>query len=150
MTYDSPPPAFRALSPAECNELLARHNVGRMAFSFHDRVDIQPIHYVFADGALYCRTSPGGKLTTLAHNRWVAFEVDEIEDVFNWQSVVVHGTFEELENSGVPERISLYKRAVDLMKTVVPHTFEEGDPVEFRTVLFRIVVREVSGRASSS
>lgn len=147
---DTNVPVFRVLSADECKNLLDRHNVGRIAFSFHDRVDIQPIHYVFGDGALYCRTSPGGKLTTIAHNRWVAFEVDEIRDVFNWQSVVVHGTFDEIEDEGTPERISLFKRAVDLMKTVVPLTFEESDPVEFRTVLFRIVVREVTGRASSS
>ena len=149
MSSDANQPVFRLLSDVECNDLISRHNVGRIAFSFHDRVDIQPIHYVFSDGALYCRTSPGGKLTTLAHNRWVAFEVDEIRDVFNWQSVVVHGTFDELQSEGSAERAALYKRAIELMKMVVPHTFEDADPVGFRTVLFRIVIREISGRASS-
>lgn len=56
-----------------------RNRVGRLAFSFRDRVDIEPLHYVFRGGWLYGRPSPGSKLQTLRHNPWVAFEVDEID-----------------------------------------------------------------------
>ena len=31
------PPIFRELTDSECRALLARHNVGRIAFSFHAR-----------------------------------------------------------------------------------------------------------------
>ena len=72
-------PVFRALERRECEAVLARNRVGRLAFSFHDRVDIEPIHYVYADGVLYGRTAPGSKLTTIEHHRWVAFEVDDVE-----------------------------------------------------------------------
>lgn len=72
-------PTFRPLDRPEMEALLARNHVGRLAFSFHDRVDIEPIHYVYADGVLYARTSPGHKLTTLAHHRWVALEADEVD-----------------------------------------------------------------------
>jgi len=71
--------------------LLSRNHVGRIAFSMHDRVDIQPIHYVYSDGWLYGRTSHGAKFATLMKNRWVAFEVDEVTTLFDWTSAVVHG-----------------------------------------------------------
>ena len=61
-------PTFRELTDEECRALLARHNVGRIAYSFHDRVDIQPIHYQVSGAWLYGRTSRGGKFMTLAHN----------------------------------------------------------------------------------
>jgi hypothetical protein len=34
------PPVFRQLSRDECEQILGRNQVGRIAFSFHDRVDI--------------------------------------------------------------------------------------------------------------
>ena len=52
-------PTFRDLDAVEMVDLLARNHVGRLAYSFHDRVDIEPIHYVYADGAFYLRTEPG-------------------------------------------------------------------------------------------
>jgi hypothetical protein len=50
--------------------------VGRIAFSIHDRVDIEPLLYVFVHGWIYGRTQPGRKIEVLSHHRWVAVEVD--------------------------------------------------------------------------
>ena len=90
-------PIFRELSGKEMETLISRNHVGRIAFSFHDTVDIRPIHYSAARGWLFGRTSPGDKLVTLRHNQWVAFEVDEITGPFDWESVVIRGTFYRLK-----------------------------------------------------
>src|SRR5690349_15736001 len=82
-------PTFRELPRDECDALLARNHVGRVAFSFHDRVDLEPVHYVYAEGWIHGRTAPGAKVAVLRHHPWVAFEVDEVEGLFDWQSVVV-------------------------------------------------------------
>jgi uncharacterized protein len=93
-------PTFSELPPRDCVELLRRSHVGRIAFAFHDRVDIEPISYVYSEDWLYGRTSPGTKLVTVQHHPWVAFEVDEIEGRFDWRSVVVHGAMYLLEPDG--------------------------------------------------
>ena len=90
-------PTFRDLTSDESRKMLERHNVGRIAFAFHDRVDIQPIHYVFKDNWLYGRTGRGHKFGTVAHNPWCAFEVDEVRGLFDWDSVVVKGQIELLD-----------------------------------------------------
>ena len=77
----------------DAEKLLKRICVGRLAFAFHDRVDIIPIHYVYSAPWIYGRTSRGAKLLTLEHNPWCAFEVDEIRGPFDWQSVIVKGPF---------------------------------------------------------
>ena len=142
-------PRFDDLSRDECLALLARQHVGRLAFAFKDHVDIQPIHYVYEDGFLYGRTSEGAKLDTIAHNRWVALEADEVRGVFEWRSVVVRGAFYRLELDGAsPEASRLAQHAVALLGAVVPETLRPGDPVGFRTVLFRVAVDEISGRAA--
>jgi uncharacterized protein len=138
------------LTHAECETLLSRHHVGRLAFSFHDRVDIQPIHYVYSDGLLFGRTSEGAKLVTLEHNRWLAFEVDEIRGLFDWESVVVQGRFERLGAERTKSDSDAAERAVERLRTLVPDTFAKDDPVSFRTVLFQIHVLEMTGRAAST
>jgi nitroimidazol reductase NimA-like FMN-containing flavoprotein (pyridoxamine 5'-phosphate oxidase superfamily) len=84
---------FREMPRDEIESMLLRNRVGRLAFSLHDRVDIQPIHYIYERGWLYGRTSEGDKITALKHDQWVAFELDEVTDLFDWRSIVIHGSF---------------------------------------------------------
>jgi len=143
-THPPPVPTFRELSGEECRALLDRNHVGRLAFSFRDRVDIQPIHYVHDDGWLYGRTSEGEKLLTLEHNRWMAFEVDEVAGPFDWRSVVGQGTFYRLDVDSADPAVAAH--AVALLRSIAPSTLSTHDPTPHRTVLFRIALHEVSGR----
>ena len=146
----TPIPVFRNLSQPECEALLARNHVGRAAYTFHDRVDIQPVTYVYADGWLYGRTEPGEKVETLRHHRWIAFEVDEVEGPFDWRSVVVHGAMYLPDPDGSPADRQAYSLALNAIRTLVPQALEEKDPTPWRHVLFRIHVDEVTGRAAST
>lgn len=143
-------PEFREMDRAECEALLGRNNVGRLAFTFHDRVDIEPIHFVFADGVIYGRTGPGTKLETLAHHPWVAFEVDEVQDLFRWRSVVVHGTFYQVERGRGALSEEGYTHAVRVLQRLLPETFTSADPVPDRTVVFRIPADQITGRAAGT
>lgn len=140
-------PLFTTLSDGESLKLLRRNKIGRIAYSLHDRVEIVPLHYVLRDNWIYGRTSPGGKLETLRHNQWIAFEVDEIDSLFEWRSVVVHGQFYHLQ-PGFPQHAK-WEEALEMVRTIVPETFTEEDPVEHRTELFRIWIGEVSGRMAA-
>jgi nitroimidazol reductase NimA-like FMN-containing flavoprotein (pyridoxamine 5'-phosphate oxidase superfamily) len=141
---------FRDLERDEVEQILLRNNVGRLAFSFHDRVDIQPVHYVYERGWLYGRTSEGDKIMALTHNQWVAFEVDEVRDVFDWTSIVVHGSFWILHPRGSPHAEELWVKAAELVSKIVPGSLTEIDPVSFRQTLFRIAVSDVRGREAST
>lgn len=143
-------PTFRALSREQCEALLGRNNVGRLAFTFHDRVDIEPVHYVYADGWLHGRTSPGTKVATLLHHPWVAFEIDEVQGLFDWQSVIVHGVVYIPDIDGAPSDRAAYSATLALIRELVPEALNQDDPTPARQVLFRIHVDEITGRASSS
>jgi nitroimidazol reductase NimA-like FMN-containing flavoprotein (pyridoxamine 5'-phosphate oxidase superfamily) len=133
-----------------CHALLQRHHVERMAYCFHDRVDIAPIHYVFSDNWLFARTSYGHKMDVVAHAPWVAFEVDEIEDVFDWRSVVVHGTAYLMEREGSPIDAEHWARGIALLREIVPEAGTDDDPVAFRKLVFGIFVHTVTGRVSTT
>jgi uncharacterized protein len=143
-------PTFSELDPAACHVLLERNHVGRLAFSHGGRVDVQPVHYVLRDGWIYGRTSLGEKLQFLAHNWSVAFEVDEIHALFEWRSVVVHGGFYMLSPNGAPMEASRWQKALEALRSLVPETLTDNDPVPFRNKLFGIAVQSVTGREATT
>jgi hypothetical protein len=143
-------PRITEMTLEACRALLKRHHVGRMAYCLHDRVDIAPIHYVYADEWLFARTSHGHKMATLAHAPWVAFEVDEIDDVFDWHSVVVHGTVHTMEREGSPGDADHWARGIQLLREIVPETGTTDDPVPFRELVFGIFLDTVTGRVSTT
>jgi uncharacterized protein len=143
-------PVIRKLTREECEQILARNHVGRMAYAWGNRVDIEPLHYVYHDGWLFGRTSHGAKLATTGEEWWpVAFEVDEVEGIFRWRSVVVHGGFYTIPEYGPDWEKAAWRTGVELLRTLVPETLTEDDPVPFRNVLFRIPAQELSGREAT-
>jgi len=141
------PPHVRTLSRDECVAILGRNHVGRIAYAWENHVDIEPLHYVYHDGWLYGRTSHGTKIEATG-TTWapVAFEVDEVEELFRWRSVVVHGGFYTLADDGVQVHADEWRRGIELLRTLLPETLTDADPVAFRTVVFRMAVQEVTGR----
>lgn len=143
-------PTFRELTRDECNEVLERNHVGRVAFTFHDHVDIEPVNYVYADGWLHGRTAPGGKIAVLRHHPWVAFEVDEVDGLFDWRSVTVHGAVHIPDPDGAPADREAHATTLAQLRRLLPDTLTTTDPVPTRLLLFRIHVDQLTGRAAAS
>lgn len=142
-------PVFHVLDRAECEALLTSQHVGRLAFSFRDRVDIEPIHYVYANGHIYGRTQYGTKVNVLAHHPWIAFEVDEVKALFEWRSVVVHGRIEFPDPDGSPRDVERFGQAVEMFRSLVPTAFDAADPTPARELAFVIAVQDMAGRAAT-
>ncbi|HET8762641.1 MAG TPA: pyridoxamine 5'-phosphate oxidase family protein [Gemmatimonadales bacterium] len=136
---------FRDLSEQECRELLARHHVGRIAYQIKDYVNIVPLGYVYHGDWLACRTQEGSKVSVLRQSPYVAFEVDEVEGLFDWKSVVVQGSWyeEDRPTSGREETLAA-------LRAVAPSVLTPEDPTPFRDILFRIHIREITGRAATT
>lgn len=139
-----------SLDSPTIHEVLGRNTLGRLAFSFQDRVDIRPLSYTFRDEWIFGRTSPGEKLLTVRHHRWVAFQVDEIEGPFDWVSVVAHGPFYLLDPEESQKLADLAKEARTLIQEEDPRAFTSADATPERTLLFGIAIQELSGRRGRS
>ena len=128
--------------------MLARNQLGRLAYSLHDHVDVEPLNYVYDAPWIFGRTSVGSKLIALAHNHWCAFEVDEVGGLFDWQSVVVKGPFYALNSElGKAEE---YDRAVAAFQRLSPSAFTDNDPAPHRTVVWGVHASEIEGRSAAS
>ena len=141
---------FSVLTAAQCRALLASQHVGRMAFTFRDRVDIEPVHYVYRDGWIWGRTQHGTKVNILAHHPWVAFQVDHVEALFSWRSVVVRGRMEFPDPDGSVQEQERYAAGVGAIRSLIPEAFSEHDPTPDRDLIFMLPTEELAGRAASS
>ena len=84
------------LSPEEAWDRLPSQKVGRLVTRVADYIDIVPINFVVDGYSIVFRTASGSKLSQLAINSEVAFEVDSFDEKTGW-SVVIYGTATRVE-----------------------------------------------------
>lgn len=143
-------PAFYALPLRECESVLKRNHVGRLAFRHGAELDIEPLGYVANGQWLFMRSAYGAKMEALAHDPFVAFQVDEIDGPFDWRSVVAHGTIYLLPADGGPIEQREYQRAVRALRRVMPSTLTLEDPVPQRETVYGLHVLRLDGRMAAS
>ena len=143
-------PRFTTLTQRQALAVLRRNHVGRLAYRAGPSVEIQPIGYVAGGRWIYLRSAEGTKLSALTRNPFVAFEADEVEGPFDWQSVVVHGTVYMLQPDGDAVQRREYARALRLMRDIMPATFTPADPVPERQHIYGLNVQRISGRSARS
>ena len=88
---DAYPHELRALSPAECFELLEPGGIGRVGFSSADGIMMLPVNFALTAKTVVFRTAPDTLLALHADAK-VSFEADRLDDarLEGW-SVLVHG-----------------------------------------------------------
>jgi uncharacterized protein len=91
------PVKVEPLSADEIRELLATHEVGRLAVVVGGYPEIFPVNYAVVRDRVVIRTDPGAKLSHARFER-VCFEVDELDVArrTGW-SVLVKGVVHELK-----------------------------------------------------
>ena len=124
--------------------ILREGTLGRLGCIASGWPYVVPVNYFFDGKDIYIHTLPGKKLDALRANPRVCLQVDEIRDSYNWRSVIVYGTFEEVSNKETQENvlIKLYGRLPPM--TPVESRMVKGMNV---TIVFRIKVEEVTGMA---
>jgi uncharacterized protein len=84
------------LTAKQIETVLRASTVGRIGASAGGKTYVVPVTYVFDGDAVYGHTTVGQKVRMMRANPDVCFEVDEINDMANWKSVIAYGRYEEL------------------------------------------------------
>ena len=86
------------LSAAECADILARSEVGRLACARHDQPYIVPILFSFdpARRCLYAFSAIGQKIEWMRENPKVCVDVEDLTDRTTWTTVLAFGRYDEL------------------------------------------------------
>ena len=89
----------------ESRELLRNQNIGRLGCCRGSMPYVIPVNYFFDGEDIYIHSMPGRKIQIMRANPHVCLHVDEIEDTFNWLSVIAFGLFEEVYDTTERDRI---------------------------------------------
>ena len=92
------PIMFGNLNSEEIESLLHGQFIGRIGCHWHDTTYIVPTSYAYDGEFIYAITHEGMKTNIMRQNHQVCFEVENIPDLANWQTVICWGHFEELMN----------------------------------------------------
>lgn len=141
------------LNQEQIDHVLYSNILGRIGCHAHGRTYIVPINYVYDGDSIYAHSLQGMKLRMMHENPEVCFEVDHIDNLANWRSVVAWGRFEELEGEEAARAVQLLmKRMVTIVASgEAVHELVETDkylPARLHNVasVYSIHLSEKTGR----
>ena len=140
---------IEVLSPEEIEVLLERSVVGRIGCYAEGRIYVVPVAYAYDAGCVYAHTAEGLKLRMMRKNPSVCFEVDTVESVFNWRSVIAWGTFEELHGAAAEDAMrAIMLRFLQTKAQPNSRTLSSQRPgiASDQAVVYRIRLIEKMGR----
>jgi len=100
------------LNENEIEDLLKQQVVGRIGCHADNTPYIVPVNYAYKDNNIYAHSAKGTKIDYMRKNPQVCFQVDQIENINKWKSVIAWGQFHEITNR---------KEMVDAMQEIIQH-----------------------------
>lgn len=141
------------LTEAQIDQVLHTQFVGRIGCCSNDKMYVVPVTYVYDSGYIYAHSKEGLKVKMMRDNPDVCFQVDAMDDMTNWRSVIVWGKYEELKTEADQQagmKIMIDRLAPFLTsETVRPSHYEHAPEIVekgFKAVAYRIKVKEKTGR----
>ncbi len=126
----------------ESRELLRKLNIGRLGCCEEKAPYVVPVNYYFDGESVYIHSLPGRKIEIMRGNPRACLQVDEIEDAYNWRSVIAFGWFEEIGDSS--ERDRVMAAMIERLPNLTPVESKIRESMS-ETIIFRIRIERITG-----
>jgi nitroimidazol reductase NimA-like FMN-containing flavoprotein (pyridoxamine 5'-phosphate oxidase superfamily) len=137
---------LKALPEEEARALLSGRRIGRLGCVDNGEPYVVPINYVFVEGTIYSHSLPGRKIDALRAHPRACLQVDEIQNDFEWRSVIAYGDFEEIRTPS--ERRSILGKLLARFPQLTPvESVMAQDASAPDSVVFRIRIDRMTGVA---
>lgn len=133
---------LQALSPEDTETLLHQQYIARLGCYAEGRSYVVPIAYAYDGTYIYGHSYAGAKISMMQENPEVCIEVDNIDSLFNWKSVIAWGQFELIANE--TEKQHAHKLLIRSAPAFLP-----PDLTAPEVLVFRIKLGEKSGRCNN-
>ena len=141
------------LTFSQIENLLYSQRIGRLGCQSDGITYVVPITYAYDGTYIYGHTKEGMKIDMMRKNPKVCLEVDDMENMSNWRSVIAWGEFEELIKPEDREKAMniLWDRIMPFMtgETTVQHSMTDahGKVIEaMQGVVYRVKLSKKTGR----
>jgi nitroimidazol reductase NimA-like FMN-containing flavoprotein (pyridoxamine 5'-phosphate oxidase superfamily) len=141
------------LSEDEIQDFLREEVTGRIGCHARGRTYVVPVTFAYEGDSVFGHAAEGLKIRMMRRNPRVCFEVDRIQDLANWKSVIAQGFFEELRGQASVDAMDLLiARLGNRAPSETGPSRDrrdrgpEGDADGRKLVTYRIVLTEKTGR----
>jgi len=141
------------LNATEIERILQHQIVGRLGCHADNTTYVVPVSYAYDGTYIFARTQEGLKLKLMRKNPRVCIQVDIMNNMADWQSVIAWGDFEELTD--IESRNYALQKLVDrklpFISSETVHLspqwpFPVKDISTIKGIVFRIKLVEKTGR----
>ncbi len=144
---------FGTLTSKEIEDFIKKHFIGRIGCHANNKTYVVPISYAYDGEFVYCHTQEGLKTKMMRDNPLVCFEVDALETIATWKSIIAWGSYAE-----VTDKNERGKALKILLSRVYPFIsskkmqlgdhwpFAPDDLNSIKGIVFKIKLSEKTGR----
>lgn len=133
------------LSNAQIEGLLRTEVIARIGCLSEGRVYVVPVSYVYDGTYLWGHGMDGTKLRAMRAHPEVCVEVEQVDDLSNWRSVIAWGTFEECQGDDWDTGMALLVRRIMPLLKYPPHKTPNPSGPKHGSV-YRIRLSDKTGR----
>ncbi len=140
---------------SESTGVLRKNYNGHLAYIADEKPYVIPITYFFdpEDNSIISYTAEGHKIDAMRKNPSVSMVVEQIQSMVNWESALVHGTFEELEGELAKEKLHRFTEGVkdiirqkehkdvEFINEFSSKSYARGTPI-----VYKINILEITGK----
>ena len=112
------------LNDNQVEDVLKSQVIGRIGCHVEGITYVVPVTYVYDGIHIYAHSAKGMKIDMMRKNPEVCFEVDTMQNIANWRSVIAWGKFEEIIIK--EERQQAMQKLIDRMMRLM--TSETAQP----------------------
>lgn len=141
------------MTKGQIDQMLYSQLIGRIGCHALKKTYVVPVSFVYDGTSIYAHSADGLKVRMMRKNPAVCFQVDSIDTLANWRSVVVWGVYEEIK--GIGEQVRVLNLLHDRFGTLASgESVKPQSPAETlqkaeknrRPVVYRIRIDEMTGR----
>jgi len=134
------------LDATQIEDLLRAEVIARIGCIDDGRVYVVPVSYAYDGTYLWGHGMDGAKLRAMRADPRVCVEVEHVDDLSNWRSVIAWGTFEECHGTDWDTgMVLLVKRIMPLLK-FPPHQPPPDPSGPKHGTVYRIKLSTKTGR----
>jgi len=142
-----------SLTEFQIETLLTSQVIARLGCGQGEELYVVPVLFAYDKPYIYSHTREGRKVALMRQQPQVCMEVDQIDNLSNWRSVIIWGKFEELTGNAAEEGLQVLKNRLYPLTTssysqsLLDLQAKDVARVEQRAeVIYRIRVERQSGR----
>jgi nitroimidazol reductase NimA-like FMN-containing flavoprotein (pyridoxamine 5'-phosphate oxidase superfamily) len=134
------------LTAPEIEELLGAEAIARIGCISEGRVYVVPVTYVYDGTYVWGHAMDGAKLRAMRAGPNVCIEVEHVDDLSNWRSVIAWGAFEECVDADWDAGMALLLARIMPLLTFPPNEPPPDLSALRRGSVYRIRLHEKTGR----